>query len=87
MKLSGPIASPAASLNNLNRELVCTTIASTNVNTIPKYSREDSFIIDSGAAVSVCNNINWFNDFTKKYEAIGVGSKVNNCLGIGTITI
>jgi hypothetical protein len=83
MELSRPTASPSASSNTL----VCTTIASTAVNTIPKYSHKDSFIIDSGAAISVCNNINWFNNFTKKYEAIGVGSKVNNCLGIGTITI
>jgi hypothetical protein len=63
------------------------TIASTAVNTIPKYSYKDSFIINSGAAISVCNNIDWFNDFTEKYEAIGVGSKVNNCLGISMITI
>jgi hypothetical protein len=33
MKLSGPTTSS----NTLNRELVCTTIASTAVNTIPKY--------------------------------------------------
>jgi hypothetical protein len=84
MKLS---ASPSASSNTSNRELVCTTITSTAVNTIPKYSRKDSFIVDSGAAISVCNNIDWFNNFTEKYEAIGVGSQVDNCLGIGTITI
>jgi hypothetical protein len=84
MKLS---ASLLALSNTSNRELVCTTIASTAVNTIPKYSRKDLFIIDSGVAISVYNNINWFNDFTKKYEAIRVGSQVDNCLGIGTITI
>jgi hypothetical protein len=49
--------------------------------------KEDSWIVDTGGQISVCNNLDWFNSYTSHEEYVKSGNTGANVQGIGTVTI
>jgi hypothetical protein len=49
--------------------------------------KEDSWIVDTGGQISVCNNLDWFNSYTPHKEYVKLGNTSANVQGIRTVTI
>jgi hypothetical protein len=49
--------------------------------------KEDSWIVNTGGQISVCNNLDWFNSYTSHEEYVKLGNTSVNVQGIGTVTI
>ena len=55
--------------------------------TTPLYSLHDSFILDSGATVHICNNCHWFEDFVPASDQLYARESQSDIEGCGTVRI
>jgi hypothetical protein len=49
--------------------------------------KEDSWIVDTGGQISVCNNLDWFNSYIFYEEYIKLGNTSVNVQGIRIVII
>jgi hypothetical protein len=49
--------------------------------------KEDSWIVDTGGQISVCNNLDWFDSYMPYEEYVKSGNTGANVQGIRTVTI
>jgi hypothetical protein len=49
--------------------------------------KEDSWIVDTGGQISVCNNLDWFNSYMPHEEYVKSGNTGANVQGIRTVMI
>jgi hypothetical protein len=49
--------------------------------------KEDSWIVNTGGQISVCNNLDWFNSYTPHEEYVKLGNTGANVQGIRIVTI
>jgi hypothetical protein len=53
----------------------------------PNIWKEDSWIVDTGSQISVCNNLDWFDSYRPHEEYVKSGNTSADVQGIGTVTI
>jgi hypothetical protein len=49
--------------------------------------KEDSWIVDTGGQISVCNNLEWFDSYRPHEEYVKSGNTGADVQGIGIVTI
>jgi hypothetical protein len=53
----------------------------------PNIRKEDSWIVDTGGQISVCNNLDWFDSYRPHEEYVKSGNTSADVQGIRTVTI
>jgi hypothetical protein len=75
---------PSDAASSSNDKVTFSVLMSTSAANIRK---EDSWIVDIGGQISVCNNLDWFDSYRPHEEYVKSGNTGADVQGIGTVTI
>jgi hypothetical protein len=75
---------PSDAVSNSNDKVTFSILMSTSG---PNIRKEDSWIINTGGQISVCNNLDWFDSYRPHEEYVKSGNTGVDVQGIGMVTI
>jgi hypothetical protein len=84
LKDTQPLNNPSSPNDKITFSVLTNAVMSTSAADIRKA---DSWIVDTGGQISVCNNLDWFDNYTPHEEYVKSGNTGANVQGIGTVTI